>query len=337
MGHADAHAERPRTGRQAVALLQGIHRVGEVVGAVDPEHRHLRAREVDRRVPALQPELRGVRPELLELAEPGAVVAEETAAVNRHGAAKAVVHARDDAREIAAPRDAGEADARGVDLRPRAQQRVREQHVGDGMVRPLVLGRLVRLVPAAPAGGPAKLVARMLAIAWSSAASRTCPSRSRHSRAKSRAAPTRERPCRRRHARGPSPAPSPQPRARGFRGTRTSGSASPPTAASRKRAPPSPPARSPARDRSSALEKGSPSATDSAPRPHRRRKAGTRGRARGRGGRTCREPARKCGAFKCAIRVSWRRWAPIGANLKTRPRDEKERLCEKAGVRSRDG
>ena len=82
----------------------------------DPEDGHLGVAQIDRRVP--QPSQRAglLRAHLLEARQPGRVVAEEAAAVDRHGEPEARVDAGDDAGQVAAPGDAGDADPLRIDL-----------------------------------------------------------------------------------------------------------------------------------------------------------------------------------------------------------------------------
>ena len=75
-----------------------------------------------------------------------------------------MIHPGDDARQVAAPGDAGHTDALRVHFRQRPEQRVRQDDVGDGVVGPLVLAGPVDLVKTAPAGRPALFIAKPFAV-----------------------------------------------------------------------------------------------------------------------------------------------------------------------------
>ena len=116
--HPDRHAERARALHEPVRLPIAVQRIGEVVRAVDEEDRGPHARQVARGVEVRHPPIPLLGPHLLESGEPGAVLVEEAAAVDRHGDLQPVVDPRDDARQVAAPADAGDADPVAVDLLP---------------------------------------------------------------------------------------------------------------------------------------------------------------------------------------------------------------------------
>src|SRR5262249_55964320 len=119
--------------------------------------------EVMRRIPHGQPAVAFVA-QSLELGHPGRLIAEKSAAVDGHGELETVVETRDEAGEVAAPRDSGEPDAIGVDLGHCAEHGVRHDHVSYCVVWPLVLHRVVYLVESTPPRRAAGRVALPLPV-----------------------------------------------------------------------------------------------------------------------------------------------------------------------------
>src|ERR1019366_9419980 len=107
-----------------IALLVAVERVGEVVGAVDEQHWHLRLAEIFRRLEILDPGLAPIVRHLAEGRHPDAVLVEEAATVDGDGDLEATVHTGDDACQIAAPANAGNADPIRIDVRNRPEQAV---------------------------------------------------------------------------------------------------------------------------------------------------------------------------------------------------------------------
>ena len=125
---------------EVVALAVAVQRVGEVVGAIEKKDGAFDACHMAGRVPFCHPSGAGVRGHLVEpLGLPDAVLVEESAAIDGHGGLEAVVHAGDDAGEIAAPGDAGERGPGLVHFRHGKEERMRADGGGDRVVGPHVL------------------------------------------------------------------------------------------------------------------------------------------------------------------------------------------------------
>ena len=149
--HAKANAQGVWPLCQAVRLLQRVHRISEIVGPRHPEHGHLALAQPDRRVPPTEPAGRFCRSQSLEIGKPNRILAQKTAAVDGHGEAKPGIDTRHNARQVAAPRDARDPDPLRIDSGQGPQEGMGQERVGDGMVGPLILGRFIDLVEAAPA------------------------------------------------------------------------------------------------------------------------------------------------------------------------------------------
>jgi len=77
--HSNSQTQRPVTLRQPVRLLPGVHRVGKIVRPIHPQDRHLRLRQISRRVPLREPHLCLVGAKFLKRAQPGRVLAQKSA------------------------------------------------------------------------------------------------------------------------------------------------------------------------------------------------------------------------------------------------------------------
>ena len=86
--HAHAKAQRVRPLGQAVGLLQRVHGISEVVGARHPEHGHLGSGAARPKGPTSQAIAPLFPAPSSEVGKPDRIVAEETAAVHRHGEAE---------------------------------------------------------------------------------------------------------------------------------------------------------------------------------------------------------------------------------------------------------
>ncbi len=138
--HVHGHAQIARRGDQPVRLLIAVQRIGEVVGAVDEQRRTTNAGQVRRRVEVGNPAIADVGGHRVERTTllPGAVLVQETTAIDGHRHFQLRIDAGDDAREVSAPANPGDANAPGIDLGPRSQQRMAAQDGGHGLIGPHV-------------------------------------------------------------------------------------------------------------------------------------------------------------------------------------------------------
>jgi len=141
--HVDGHAELLLARHDIEAFHVAVERIGEVVRAVDEQHRQRCGAKVMRRVPQRHPPLPLLGRHLREPIEPDAVFIQEPATVNRHGGPKAAVDPRDDAGQVAAPTDPGHGRPRTIDLGETSHQRMGADHIGDRVVGPLFPDRLI--------------------------------------------------------------------------------------------------------------------------------------------------------------------------------------------------
>ena len=85
-----------------------VERVGEIVRPIDEEYGHRRRADVHRRVPEADPFGFVLRIHCGELAEPAAVLVQESASVDGYGGFESVVEPGDDAGEVSAPAYTGD-------------------------------------------------------------------------------------------------------------------------------------------------------------------------------------------------------------------------------------
>ncbi len=129
---------------EAIGFLVAVEGIGEIVGAVKEEDRALGGGEVLGGIEILEPERAGFGWHAGERTIfPDAVVAEEAAAVNGNGGFESMVETGNDAGEIAAPTDAGDSDARRIDIGKGGEERMGANDIGDGVIGPHV-GDVVR-------------------------------------------------------------------------------------------------------------------------------------------------------------------------------------------------
>ena len=164
MRHARNYDARTFRIEQAAALLDNVQRVGVVVGAVDEKKRHFCERQIVFRVPCgvVAQDLVGgtLRHASVGVAvvSPHRMLGDVAAAVDRRDEREARIRAGRYARKKAAPRNAGESDAALVDAGRGRQKRMCPDDRRHRVVRPLVLDRVVHLVPGVRALRPAPLV-----------------------------------------------------------------------------------------------------------------------------------------------------------------------------------
>ena len=145
MRHVHRHTDVAWARHQPIRLHIAVQRIREVVRAVDEQDRHATRRKVLGRIVERQPFHAVLGGHLGEVrADPVAVVAQESASVDRHGRPEAIVQAGDDAGQIAAPRNAGERRSAGVDFGQAPDERMGSDNVRHRVVRPALGNRLVQ-------------------------------------------------------------------------------------------------------------------------------------------------------------------------------------------------
>ncbi|OPZ82187.1 MAG: hypothetical protein BWY76_02790 [bacterium ADurb.Bin429] len=151
VGHFDADAKGARADGQLIGALQRRQRVGKIIRAAHPAHRHRCLSQVAGGIPQFEPvpHVGGGTFGKIEIA-PAGILAKEAATVDRRRAAQSVINARHNAGEIAAPGDAGDADTIRIHAGLRGEERVTEERGGDGMIGPLVFNRFGDLVEGRP-------------------------------------------------------------------------------------------------------------------------------------------------------------------------------------------
>src|SRR5437899_1999652 len=78
---------------EAICLLERIQRIADIVSSGNPQKWHLRATQIDRRIPELQPLLFFFAAELLEGRNPKRILTQETTAIYWNGKAKSRIDA----------------------------------------------------------------------------------------------------------------------------------------------------------------------------------------------------------------------------------------------------
>ena len=127
-------------GTTVEALLVTVERVVDVVGAVHEQDRHAAARQQAGGIVGVDPLLATVAELVDRRLLHRFAFKQKAAAIHGHGRLEAIVERGHQAGGVAAPTDARHGRAVGVHFGHAAQQRVRPDHRGGGVERPVVAG-----------------------------------------------------------------------------------------------------------------------------------------------------------------------------------------------------